>query len=115
MAIPKRVLRRAIDRNTVRRIAREAWRAAVLARQVGDRAPGPFVAADATRTDPARPRTILLRLLRRPEGFAVLGYRARKRLWRAELDSLFARAAAGAGLGDVTSGIAAGPEGARRG
>lgn len=71
MAIPKRLLRRAIDRNTVRRIAREAWRG-----RHGARAPasGP----------------VLLRLLRRPAGFENMTQRARKRLWRQELDALFA-------------------------
>lgn len=101
MAIPKRILRRAIDRNTVRRIAREAWRASVSsvagaagaqrAGVPGDATPGPARAA--------KPRTVLLRLMRRPERFAALGYRARKRLWRAELDALFARAASAAPAG----------------
>ena len=92
MAIPKRILRRAIDRNTVRRIAREAWRACASSVAGGQRAGVP---GDAT-PGPARaakPRTVLLRLMRRPERFAALGYGARKRLWRAELDALFARAA----------------------
>jgi RNase P protein component len=71
MAVPKRLLKRAVDRNTLRRIAREAWRA---------------------RTANPRPRTpALLRLARRPAGFETLTQRARKRLWREELDDLLAR------------------------
>lgn len=71
MAVPKRLLARAVDRNTLRRIAREAWRA---------------------RSGPARPRApALLRLARRPSGFETLTQRARKRLWREELDDLLAR------------------------
>lgn len=71
IAIPKRLLARAVDRNTVRRIVREAWRAC----------------PDATR---AR-APMLLRLVRRPAGFDDLTQRARKRLWRDELDALLAR------------------------
>jgi RNase P protein component len=71
MAIPKRLLKRAVDRNTLRRIAREAWRA---------------------RSASCRPRApALLRLARRPAGFETLTQRARKRLWREELDDLLAR------------------------
>lgn len=66
VAVPKRVLRRAVDRNAVRRVAREAWRAAAL-----DRAP---VVA-------------MLRMKRVPQ---VAGLRERKRLVRVELDQLFA-------------------------
>lgn len=117
MAIPKRVLRRAIDRNTVRRIAREAWRAALAARVPDPPDTGLPEAADAPRNaghgvEAARPRTMLLRLLRRPAGFAALGYRARKRLWRSELDALFARAGGGP-AGNGATGNGPSPAGAR--
>ena len=81
MAIPKRQLKRSVDRNTVRRVAREAWRAATAAGRA------------AQGGEPAG-RTALLRLVNRPEGFAQLAQRARKRLWRSELDRLMAGAGA---------------------
>lgn len=74
MAVPKRLLKRAVDRNTLRRIAREAWRAGA---------------------SPRRPQApALLRLAKRPAGFDTLSQRARKRLWREEIDALLARDAA---------------------
>jgi hypothetical protein len=86
MAIPKRQLKRAVDRNTVRRVAREAWRAATRRNAANEPAqPQPGQAA-------ASP-TALLRLVSRPQGFALLAQGARKRLWRTELDHLMAGAA----------------------
>ena len=82
MAIPKRQLKRAVDRNTVRRIAREAWRAAMTPEAVRP------AAGEQERG------SALLRLVTRPQGFAGLAHGARKRLWRSELDGLFAGAAA---------------------
>lgn len=70
MAIPKRVLSRAVDRNQVRRIARESWRAAR----------GPQCA-----------QTLLLRLKRRPQRFEGLPRGALKQLWRLEIDRLMQR------------------------
>ena len=65
MAIPKRLLARAVDRNAVRRVAREAWRAA-------DGAQLPVAAMlRMTALPPAR------------------GVRHRKALVRAELDEAF--------------------------
>ncbi len=66
VAVPKRVMRRAVDRNAMRRVAREAWRAAGLDRS-------PIVA--------------MLRMKRVPQ---VDGQRERKRVARCELDRLFA-------------------------
>lgn len=86
MAIPKRQLKRAVDRNTVRRVAREAWRAAT--RQSAAE-PAQAQAGQATASP-----TALLRLVSRPQGFALLAQGARKRLWRAELDDLMTGAAA---------------------
>ena len=65
MAVPRRVLPRAVDRNAVRRVAREAWRAASLG---------------------ATPVVAMLRMTRRP---VVRGARHRKALVRAELDAAF--------------------------
>ncbi|NBS64941.1 MAG: hypothetical protein EBT33_11430 [Betaproteobacteria bacterium] len=68
MSVPRRVLKRAVDRNTVRRLARESLRA------TGRQASG---------------CALLLRLKRMPTGFEVLSQRARKAAWRAELARLF--------------------------
>lgn len=65
VAVPKRVLRRAVDRNAMRRVAREAWRGSGLDRT-------PIVA--------------LVRMKRAP---ALAGSRARKLAARSELDRLF--------------------------
>lgn len=65
MAIPKRLMRRAVDRNAVRRVAREAWRAAALGE---------------------RPVAALLRMTRAP---LACGARRRKAIARAELDRAF--------------------------
>lgn len=65
IAAPKRVLRRAVERNAMRRVAREAWRAAAL-----DRVP-------------------VVALLRIRGALPAEGLRARKRLARGELDRLF--------------------------
>jgi hypothetical protein len=86
MAIPKRQLKRAVDRNTVRRVAREAWRAA--ARPAATDEP-----AHALPAQEVASRSALLRLVSRPQGFALLAQGARKRLWRAELDHLITGAA----------------------
>lgn len=69
LAVPKRQLVRAVDRNLVRRIAREAWRAAGLSRQ---------------------PLAVLVKLRRRPDWFAQAGVRRRRKGVREELDALFA-------------------------
>ncbi len=88
MAIPKRQLKRAVDRNTVRRVAREAWRAARR----------PAAAAEDAGSAGALPcaavagQAALLRLVIRPQGFALLAQGVRKRLWRAELDKIIAGA-----------------------
>jgi len=65
MAIPKRLLARAVDRNAVRRVAREAWRAASLA---------------------GAPVVAMLRMTASPP---VRGARHRKALVRKELDAAF--------------------------
>jgi ribonuclease P protein component len=68
MSVPRRVLKRAVDRNTVRRLARESLRA--TSKQSSGFA-------------------LLLRLKRMPTGFDALSQRARKATWRAELTRLF--------------------------
>lgn len=67
LAVPKRQLVRAVDRNLVRRIAREAWRSAGLA---------------------TRPVAVMLKLRRRPDWFGQAGVRRRRAALRAELDAL---------------------------
>ena len=68
MSVPKRVLRRAVDRNTVRRLARESLR---------------------ERRGQAAGSALFLRLKRQPTGFDALTQRARKTVWRAELARVF--------------------------
>jgi RNase P protein component len=72
LSVPKRHLARAIDRNLVRRIAREAWRAAGFA---------------------TLPVAVMVKLRRRPGWFAAAGVRQRRRCLREELDRLFANRA----------------------
>ena len=68
MSVPRRVLKRAVDRNTVRRLARETL---------------------LTTGRQASGCALLLRLKRMPTGFDALSQRARKAAWRAELSRLF--------------------------
>lgn len=68
MSVPRRVLRRAVDRNAVRRIARESLRALHRGRSG---------------------MALMLKLKRVPEGFDAMASRARKARWREELDRLF--------------------------
>ena len=68
MSVPKRVLRRAVDRNTVRRLARESLQ---------------------ERRRQAAGSALFLRIKRQPAGFAALTQRARKAVWRAELARVF--------------------------
>lgn len=76
VAAPKRVLKRAVERNAMRRVAREAWRAAGLDRSS-------VVGLLRVRAAIAPPQS-------------AAGLPARKRLARQELDRLFL--AAGAAL-----------------
>lgn len=69
LAVPKRQLKRAVDRNLVRRIAREAWRAAGFSQL---------------------PLALLVKLRRRPDWFAQAGVRRRRKGVREDLDHLFA-------------------------
>lgn len=68
MSVPRRVLKRAVDRNTVRRLARESLRS------IRQQASG---------------CALLLRLKRIPAGFEALSQQARKTAWRAELVRVF--------------------------
>ena len=69
MAVPKRLLKRAVDRNIVRRAARESWR---LRRIDGG------VTRDSA----------LLRLTKLPPDFLQTSRPQRKRRWRTEIDTL---------------------------
>ncbi|MCL4746947.1 MAG: ribonuclease P protein component [Burkholderiaceae bacterium] len=74
-AVPKRQLARAVDRNALKRVAREAWRHA--------------------RWAPASsPAVAMLKLRRANAQWRATPRLALKRAWRSELDQLFARAAA---------------------
>ena len=73
MAIGKKLLPRAVDRNRVKRIAREAWRH----RAAGDPAL-------------ARELSVFIRLARRPAMLDAVCDSGKKRLLRAELDGLLA-------------------------
>ncbi|MGC1443693.1 MAG: ribonuclease P protein component [Burkholderiaceae bacterium] len=69
LAVPKRLLRRAVDRNAVRRAAREAWR-----KRVG---------THSGRIDDA-----LLRMTALPAGIGQISRPKRKTIWRQELEEL---------------------------
>lgn len=71
MAVPKRLLKRAVDRNAVRRAARQAWRDQVLAL-------GPT-------------STALIRMTAKPADFEQSSRPQRKRQWREELVELMNR------------------------
>lgn len=72
MSVPKRQLKRAVDRNALKRVAREAWRLA------------PWGAL-------ARPQVVMVKLRRSEARWKVTGRAALKKAWRAELDELFSR------------------------
>lgn len=74
-AVPRRQLAHAVDRNALKRVAREAWRRV--------RWPGEN-----------RPAVALVKLRRADPAWPGATRRALKRSWRAELDALFGRAAA---------------------
>ena len=78
LAVPKRQLARAVDRNLVRRIAREAWRAAGLAR---------------------RPIAVLVKLRKRPDWFGAAGVRHKRRELRVELAAVLAHRSRGSSAG----------------
>jgi len=77
-AVPKKLLKRAVDRNAVRRVARESWRAAIL------RAGDSFKLGTGVHE-------VRIRLLSRPKSLAELSRPARKRFWRVELDQLLSK------------------------
>jgi RNase P protein component len=70
MAVGKRLLPKAVDRNAMRRIAREAWR---------------------VRVQVLCPIRALLRLRSTAPEWASMPMAARKRSWRLEIDALLAR------------------------
>ncbi len=72
MAVPKRQLKRAVDRNALRRVAREAWRLAPWG-------------------DTVRPQVLMVKLRRADPDWKTAGRAALKKAWRAELDELFSR------------------------
>ncbi len=83
MAVPKKVLRRAVDRNAVKRAAREALRA-----RLKSRAGIPGVEPCGLSGESTVEHTLHLRLLSRPVEFNSMSRPARKRFWRAEIVKL---------------------------
>lgn len=72
VSAPKRHLKRAVDRNTLKRVAREAWRLADW--PIG-----------------MRPRVAMLKLRRADPAWKTMGKSAVKKGWRAEIDALLVR------------------------
>lgn len=72
VSAPKRHLKRAVDRNALKRVAREAWRLA-------DWPPG------------CRPQVAMLKLRRTDPDWKTMGKSAIKKGWRAEIDALLTR------------------------
>jgi ribonuclease P protein component len=72
MSVPKRQLKLAVDRNALKRVAREAWRLAPW-----DELP--------------RPQVVMVKLRRSEPQWKTTGRAALKKAWRAELDELFSR------------------------
>lgn len=72
ISVPKRQLRRAVDRNMMKRVAREAWRLTDWA-QTGTCAPGLHA---------------MLKLRRAEPEWKSMGRGALKKVWRTEIDGL---------------------------
>ena len=73
ISAPKRQLKRAVDRNALKRVAREAWRLAAW--PAG-----------------ARPDAAMLKLRRSEADWKTMGRAALKKVWRAEIDELVSKA-----------------------
>ena len=73
LSVPKRLLPHAVDRNTLKRVAREAWRAAVWA-------------------PASTPDLAMIKLRRRRSEWLQQPRGALKRAWRSELDLLIRKA-----------------------
>lgn len=72
ISAPKRQLKRAVDRNALKRVAREAWRLA----------PWP---------ETGRPQVAMLKLRRSEPDWKTIGRPSLKKVWRAEIDELVVR------------------------
>jgi ribonuclease P protein component len=77
MAVPKRLLKRAVDRNAVKRVCREAWRAKYLINSLD------LVRCQQTRSTPK-----LIKLINLPSFEST---KQLKQLIRADIDTLFAK------------------------
>ncbi|MFT3800780.1 MAG: ribonuclease P protein component [Burkholderiaceae bacterium] len=91
MAVAKRLLPRAIDRNRFRRVVREAWRA-------------------RTRGAVRPAASVFVRLMRRSDVWRTLPDGQLKRAWRDEVDRLFAAVPGG----DRAAGAGSAPGGGER-
>lgn len=72
MSVPKRQLKLAVDRNALKRVAREAWRLAPWG-------------------ELPRPQVVMVKLRRSEAHWKTTSRAALKKAWRAELDELFSR------------------------
>ena len=100
MAVAKKLLPRAIDRNRFRRIVREAWRAGPRDQVLGvgvsagvDHAPAGTRSAVPEKERKLR-RTVFVRLMKTQPAWKGLCDGPLKRLWREEIDRLFAELSA---------------------
>lgn len=90
-AVPRRQLALAVDRNALKRVAREAWRLAPWG-------------------DAARPALAMIKLRRAEPEWRAMPAARLKKVWRAELDELVARAVRRIAAAAVPSGAANAPE-----
>lgn len=72
ISAPKRQLKRAVDRNALKRVAREAWRLAAW-------------------PETGRPQVAMLKLRRSEPDWKTMGRPSLKKVWRAEIDELVVR------------------------
>jgi len=92
-SVPKRQLSRAVDRNALKRVAREAWRLAPWPPALPAQGPGAGSPLDASPSAawPLRPHLAMLRLRRAEQQWKSMPRSAVRKAWRAELDELIAR------------------------
>ncbi len=75
LSVPKRLLPRSVDRNALKRVAREAWRLQAW-------------------PEPGRPDVAMIKLRSRSPQWPSMPRGALKRAWRTEIDTLIRRAIA---------------------
>lgn len=90
MAVPKRLLPRAVDRNTLRRVVRESWRLRMQHAQQAALSGG-RLSGEAPPVERPIAARWLLNVRQLPLEWKVMAQGQRKRFWRAQADELFAR------------------------